>query len=148
MQFNFYVRSSFVLYCFIMTLLSFLLLYVAFRLKQFVCDFLLQTDWMALNKGKPGGEGYRALALHAAVHGLGTLIVTLLFAPALWWLGVIDFVVHAAVDRTKGVLTFKNGWTYTDRWFWWSFGLDQEAHNFTHFLYMLMILAHYGWAIH
>ncbi len=127
-----------------MTPLAILTLYVAFRLKQFSCDFLFQSDWMALNKGKPGREGYKALFTHTAVHGLGTTLILLALAPQFWWLGPVDFALHALVDRLKGVFTYKRGWTYTDRWFWWSFGMDQEAHNFTHLAYILMIVAASG----
>lgn len=127
-----------------MTPLTLLVLYIAFRLKQFICDFLLQNDWMALNKGKPGWEGYKALLTHAAVHGAGTTLLMVLLAPGFWWLGAIDFLMHGLVDRLKGIYSYQKGWTYTDRWFWWSFGLDQEAHNFTHLAYILMIVAHMG----
>ncbi len=117
-----------------------ILLYMAFRLKQFVCDFLLQTDWMALTKGKPGWEGYKALFSHAGIHSAGTLLIFLVFMPELWWLGPVDFVIHALVDRLKGIYTLQKGWGYNDRWFWWSFGLDQEAHNFTHLAYIVIAL--------
>lgn len=122
----------------------FILIYIVFRLKQFVCDFLLQTDWMALNKGKPGAEGYKALFSHTAIHATATLLIMLVFMPALWWLGLVDFVVHSAIDRWKGLLTYKNKWSYTDRWFWWSFGLDQEAHNLTHMAYVALMAIHAG----
>ncbi len=124
--------------------LSLLLLYISFRIKQFAGDFLLQTDWMALNKGKPGKEGYRALFSHTIYHAAGTTIIALIFAPSLWWLGLVDFAVHSAVDRVKGIITYDRGWQYTDRWFWWSFGLDQEAHNFTHLCYIILIVVSRG----
>lgn len=127
-----------------MTPLSILLLYLAFRAKQFACDFLLQTDWMALNKGKPRIEGYKALLSHCLVHAGGTLVITLVFAPSLWWLALVDFAIHSLIDRFKGILSFERGWKYTDRWFWWSFGLDQEAHNLTHLAYLLIIVAQSG----
>lgn len=127
-----------------MTPLAILALYVAFRLKQFICDFLLQNDWMALNKGKPGWEGYKALITHAAVHGVGTTLIMLVLAPSFWWLGAVDFIVHGMVDRLKGIYSYQKGWGYQDRWFWWSFGLDQEAHNFTHLAYILIIVSQMG----
>jgi len=126
-----------------MTPLALLLLYISFRLKQYAGDFLLQTDWMALTKGQPGREGYRALFSHTLYHAAGTTLITLVFVPELWWLGAVDFVVHSAVDRIKGIITYKKGWQYTDRWFWWSFGLDQEAHNFTHLAYIILIVNHF-----
>jgi Protein of unknown function (DUF3307) len=124
--------------------LSLLLLYALFRAKHFVCDFLLQTDWMALTKGKPGAEGYRALFIHAGIHAIGTLLITVFFAPALWWLGPLDFVVHSIVDRIKGYFTYKKGWTPKDTIFWWTLGADQEAHNFTHLAYIVLIWMHLG----
>ena len=123
-----------------MGLFEVLLLYIAFRLKHFACDFLFQTDWMALTKGKPGREGYRALFSHTAIHGLGTLGVTLLFAPAFWWLSIVDFVIHSIVDRIKGVVTLNGEWGVKDTMFWWLFGFDQEAHNFTHLLFIVIIV--------
>ena len=127
-----------------MTLFSIAVLYLLFRAKQFICDFLLQNDWMAMNKGKPGMEGYKALISHCLVHAAGTLAIALLFAPSLWWLGLVDFIIHSLVDRFKGIVTYQKGWDYTDKWFWWTFGLDQEAHNLTHMAYLLIIIAHTG----
>ncbi|HNS45414.1 MAG TPA: DUF3307 domain-containing protein [Alphaproteobacteria bacterium] len=127
-----------------MTLISLLLLYLAFRAKQFACDFLLQTKWMALTKGKDGAEGYKALATHAGIHALATLIVIMIFAPALWWLAVFDFIIHGAIDRLKALATADLKLSASDSKFWWAFGLDQEAHNLTHLGYILMIILYYG----
>ena len=127
-----------------MTLSFLVLLYIAFRLKQFACDFLLQTNWMALNKGRPGTQGYKALATHAAVHSWGTLIVVALFIPSLWWLAVVDFFVHGTVDRVKGIITYKMNWDAHHRAFWISLGFDQELHNFTHLFYIVFIVYQLG----
>lgn len=127
---------------------SLLILYILFRLKHFICDFLLQTDWMALTKGKPGREGWSALLTHTAIHAIGTLLVTVIFAPALWWLGLVDFVVHSVVDRIKGLFTYRMGWTPKDTVFWWTLGADQEVHNFTHLAYIVIIYGYLaGWLI-
>lgn len=127
-----------------MTLLEMLLLYIVFRIKHFACDFMLQTDWMALTKGKPGKEGYQALFSHTLIHALGTLLIVLAFAPVLWWLALVDFVVHSIVDRLKGLITLKKGWQTNDTLFWWAFGADQELHNFTHLAYIVAILVYKG----
>lgn len=126
-----------------MGLLELLLFYIAFRVKHFSCDFLLQTDWMALSKGKPGQEGMRALFSHTSIHAAGTLLVMLIFAPGFWWLAIIDFVIHSFVDRMKGVWTLKQGWDVKDTMFWWTFGLDQELHNFTHLAYIVLVFSYY-----
>jgi hypothetical protein len=127
-----------------MSLFSLIVLYVLFRVKHFVCDFLLQSDWMALTKGTPGREGYQALFTHSAIHAAGTLIIALIFAPSLWWLGPLDFVVHSIVDRIKGYFTYKGGWQPKDTIFWWTLGADQEAHNFTHLAYVIIIVWYTG----
>ena len=127
-----------------MTPASLIALYVAFRIKHYVCDFMLQTDWMALTKGKPGMDGYRALFSHTLIHAIGTLLITLVFAPSLWWLALVDLAVHSVIDRVKGLLTYRRGWTPKDTIFWWTFGLDQEAHNFTHLAYIIVIVMGYS----
>ncbi len=127
-----------------MTPLSILLLYILFRVKHFACDFMLQSDWMALTKGKPGSEGYKALFSHAAIHASGTLVLVFIFAPALWWLAIVDFVIHSVVDRLKGIITLKKGWNTKDTLFWWAFGADQELHNFTHIAYIVVIFIYQG----
>jgi hypothetical protein len=127
-----------------MTLFTLLLLYLSFRFKQLTCDFFLQSNWMALCKGNPGVEGYKALAAHAAVHAAGTTIIFLIFCPELWWFGAVDFLVHGLVDRLKAIITYDQKWTPSNWKFWWFFGLDQEAHNLTHLAYILLIIAYYG----
>ncbi len=122
-----------------MELIFLLFLYLSFRAKHFSCDFLLQTDWMAADKGKPGVEGYRALIPHIAIHAIGTLAVVLIFAPALWWLSIIDFIIHGVIDRMKGVVGHKKKWGIDNKIFWWVFGLDQELHNLTHLFYVVVI---------
>ena len=127
-----------------MSPIALLILYLSFRFKHFACDFLLQTDWMALSKGKPGKEGYRALFSHTLIHALGTLVIVLAFAPSLWWLAIIDFIIHSVVDRLKGIATLKRGWKTNDTMFWWAFGADQELHNFTHIGYIAVIFLYHG----
>ena len=127
-----------------MTTLSLLLLYLLFRLKHFVCDFMLQSDWMALSKGKVGREGYQALFTHTLIHAFGTFVVVMIFAPALWWLAILDFFVHSIIDRLKGVLTRKKNWKTNDTMFWWAFGVDQELHNLTHMAYLIVIFIYKG----
>ncbi len=125
--------------------LELLVLYLAFRAKQVICDYFLQTQWMAVSKGAPWLQGgARALGLHAGIHGAFTFIVVVLFAPSLWWLGIVDVIVHGAIDRTGMMIKQKNNWTYQDTRYWWAMGLDQEAHNVTHLLYILAIVWAHG----
>jgi Protein of unknown function (DUF3307) len=123
-----------------MTPLLLLILYLCFRAKQFICDYILQTNWMALTKGKAAAEGYRALFTHTAIHAAGTGVIMMVFAPTLWWLALVDFAVHALIDRVKGALTLKKNWKVTDTAFWWALGADQEAHNLTHLAYIVLVV--------
>ena len=124
-----------------MILVNILLLYLAFRAKQVICDFFLQTGWMALTKeATQTREGLKALAVHAGIHAAFTFTLVVIFAPTLWWLGIVDFFVHGAIDRAKALIVFKNGWSYKSYQYWWAMGVDQEAHNLTHAVYIIIIV--------
>ncbi|BDA86917.1 hypothetical protein Sa4125_44590 [Aureimonas sp. SA4125] len=114
-------------------------LYLAFAAKQFVCDFLLQTTWMA--KGKCRHESWLPpLLAHAATHAAGTLLIVLLAAPALFWLAIVDFGLHAGIDRVKARATTRMA--MNEPRFWWALGADQMAHQLTHFGYVLLVVTH------
>lgn len=116
------------------------LLYVAFVLKHFLADFLFQTGWMAIGKGKTQGW-LKPLVVHAGIHAAGTLILAAIFAPLLWWLAAVDFIVHAIIDRAKAATTRRLGLTEKDSAMWWLLGLDQAAHQLTHFGFMIAMVA-------
>lgn len=114
-------------------------IYLAFVAKHLMCDFFLQTAWMALGKEKT--EGWVApLFVHAGIHALSTLIVVLVVLPAFWWLALVDLVIHAAIDRGKGVVCRGLGLSPSSRAFWWALGIDQALHHVTHFVYVLLLL--------
>jgi hypothetical protein len=111
-------------------LLLFALLMAAFTIKQFLADFPLQTEWMA--RGKERAEKNLApLAFHAGVHGLLSTIIAVLAVPGLWWLGLVDFVVHFAVDFGKSAVSRRTQWKPGDAAFWTLFGFDQMLHHLT-----------------
>ncbi|MDE1153825.1 MAG: DUF3307 domain-containing protein [Micavibrio sp.] len=131
-----------------MSLFDIVILYLAFRAKQVICDFFLQTAWMANFKGAPFNMGgARALGVHAGIHAAFTFALMFLFAPSLWWLGAVDFVVHGTIDKIKGMVNNKFGWTYKDFQFWWAFGVDQELHNLTHLVYVILIVRAAGFSL-
>jgi len=132
-----------------MTFIDIIIIYLAFRVKQVFCDFFFQTSWMAKVKGGPFNMGgAKALGAHAGIHSLFTFALVFYFAPQLWWLGFVDFAVHGIIDKTKGWITNKNGWTYKDNYYWWAFGVDQEMHNLTHLCYVVAIVCHKGVDFH
>ncbi len=127
-----------------MSPLEILVLYLCFRLKQLCCDYVFNNAWMANNRGKAGMAGYLPLLSHVSIHGAGTLIICMVFAPVLWWLALVDMVIHGLIDRIKAVLTNKMGWTSQNKAFWITLGIDQEAHNLTHLGYIVLIIITLG----
>jgi hypothetical protein len=128
-----------------MTLATILGLYLAFRVKQVLCDFFMQTSWMAYTKGKPLKEGgAKALFSHTAIHAVFTLLVVLLFAPKFWWLAFVDFVAHSVIDKGKAEIINRMEWSAKDYTYWWAFGVDQEMHNLTHLAFIILIVLDSG----
>lgn len=127
-------------------------LLVVYQAKHFLADYPLQRVWM-LGKFKPGWAWLWPLGAHAAVHGLFTLGIALVVNPRLWWLSLVDFGVHATVDRVKASPNLLGRFKLApitkeefeaggpdmaakfrrNRWFWHTLGLDQAAHHLTHY---------------
>jgi hypothetical protein len=101
-----------------------------FSVKHFLADFVLQTGWIAIGKDCRN-DWARPLAVHAAIHAGLALVIVLIVAPRLWWLALVDFVVHFAIDRGKSISGRWGGWTPQDARYWWLFGFDQLLHQFT-----------------
>jgi hypothetical protein len=117
-----------------------LAVYLAFAAKHLVADYYLQTAWMAL--GKERAEGWVApLAAHAAIHAAGTLVIVVVMRPSFWWLALVDFLVHGAIDRGKGLTVRRLHLSLDRAGFWWAIGTDQTLHQITHFAYVVVLLA-------
>ena len=71
-----------------------------FQIKHFLCDYPFQTPYM-LGKFKSGKDWILPLSAHAGVHFLFTLVICLAVNPKLWWLALVDFVLHFTMDRIK-----------------------------------------------
>ena len=115
-------------------------LIIFFQVKHFIADFVLQNVWM-LQKSRPSWDFALPLAIHCGVHALATLAVVLWLAPSLWWLAILDFVVHFVMDRIKAGPRYLGRFTdVRGKAFWVSFGLDQMVHHLTH-LYIAYLIA-------
>ncbi|TXM72433.1 DUF3307 domain-containing protein [Methylobacterium sp. WL12] len=108
--------------------------------KHYLIDFVAQTEWMA--RGKERVTGWQApLVVHAGSHALATLGIALVFKPALWWIALVDFVVHGLIDRGKAVASHRTRFAMTDPRFWWLMGFDQFLHQVTNVaLAVLLVL--------
>ena len=93
---------------------------------------------MAYGKEQPTGW-FRPLLAHVAVHAVATGLIFAVLAPAFIWMAAVDFVVHFAIDRAKGLLNraFDNNAAKTG--FWWLIGIDQTLHHLTHLGFALLI---------
>lgn len=113
-------------------------LLIMFQVKQFLADFLLQTEYM-LGKAKRK-NWVRPLLFHALVHATGTLIIVGALKESLWWLSVVDLVVHFIVDRIKASPKRLNRFRPDQKEFWWCLGGDQMLHHLTHYFIIWMIV--------
>jgi Protein of unknown function (DUF3307) len=109
-----------------------LLILLGLQIKHFVFDGPLQSHDMVLAKGHYG----RPLGLlHAALHGLGTLVVMVLAGVAFWpslLIAAFDLVLHYHIDFSKEAIVRRNAWTVKDKYFWWALSADQTLHQFTY----------------
>ncbi|MBY0314985.1 MAG: DUF3307 domain-containing protein [Bdellovibrionales bacterium] len=116
------------------------ILFLVFQVKHFLADFCFQNNYM-LKKDRVGWNFIYPLATHCGVHGLMTLAICLIFKPSMWWLSVVDFTVHFAMDR------FRSSPNYLGRFnnvhtsvFWRVFGFDQMIHHVTHIFIVWMMI--------
>jgi hypothetical protein len=108
--------------------------------KHVVADFFLQNSWMA--RGKDAKVGWLLpLTVHCLVHGVLATALIGAIAPRLWFLGVIDFVVHFCIDRSKGFFVSRFGIGPDHSWFWWLIGIDQALHHLTDFAWSLLLVS-------
>lgn len=115
-------------------------LLVVFQVKHFVADYPLQREYM-LKKTLAGWDFLLPLAVHCAVHAGLTLGIVLVVKPSLWWLAVVDFVIHFFMDRIKSSPRYLG--RFNDRLktsYWVCFGLDQMVHHLTS-IYIIWVIA-------
>lgn len=106
-------------------------LVLALFTKHLIVDFPLQTRFQWSNKGIYGHPGG---ILHAFLHGIGTYLCFVWYAPmaAIYFL-LADMFVHYHIDWAKMNLNKRLGWgPNTHEQFWWLLGVDQYLHALTY----------------
>lgn len=96
---------------------------------HFFADFILQTDWMAINKSKKN----LALGIHVVVYSLPFLVISPLYA-------IINGIAHFATDWLSSRATTKLWEKEQRHWFFVVIGADQAVH-------MSTLVATYYWLI-
>ena len=103
---------------------------LVFAVKHLLAAFIFQTGWIA--HGKEATAGWIVpLAAHAGIHAVLTLAIAVAVRPSLWWLAILDLVVHFAIDRGKTLAGRWGRWTASDARYWWLLGSDQFLHQAT-----------------
>lgn len=121
---------------------SIFILLVIFQVKHFICDFPLQREYM-LKKMMPGWEFVPPLALHCSVHAVMTLMIVMVYNPALWFCALIDFATHFIMDRIKSGPKYLGRYHDRDKsGFWNALGFDQMVHHLTHLGIIWIIITH------
>ncbi|MCF3640609.1 DUF3307 domain-containing protein [Rhizobium sp. TRM95111] len=122
-------------------MLWFAVVTAVFLLKHLLADFLLQTQWMAVGKDAER-QWLPPLLAHVGIHAALTGLIALAVAPQALWLAAVDFVVHAAIDRSKSVTGRRLALAPKNPAFWWLLGLDQSLHHLTHLAFVLVLAGH------
>lgn len=115
---------------------------VVLQAKHFVADFVLQTPYQFMNKGKYGHPGG---FIHAGIHALGSTLAFLIITPT-FLVGVAivigEFIAHYHIDWSKEQTVKRKQWVFPQSEFWWTFGADQALHQFTY----VVIVAVLAWS--
>ncbi len=93
---------------------------------------------MANGKEQPHGW-FLPLLAHVMVHTLATALIFAALAPAYIFMAGVDFVIHFAIDRGKGLLNRFFEADTTKAGYWWLLGVDQTLHHLTHLGFALLI---------
>jgi len=73
-------------------------------------DFVVQNDWMALNKKEPGWIGIKTCAIHSITYALPFLLITSI------WAVLLIGITHYIIDRghlVEKYIQWHNGETYS-----------------------------------
>ena len=84
---------------------------------HFISDFLLQSDWMAVNKS----NNSFALGIHGFIYGIPFLIIDPIYS-------ILNMLLHFLIDGISSQLTthfYKNEQRH---WFFVTIGADQAIH--------------------
>jgi len=127
------------------------LMLIFYQIKHFLADYPLQNGYM-LQKFKPGWDFILPLAAHAGVHAFFTFLIVFFFSQSLSFslaMTSLDFTVHFIMDRVKAGPKYLGRYKALsaneypeasieqkrhNTYFWWSLGLDQMVHHFTHYV--------------
>ncbi len=114
---------------------------LAFQIKHFLGDFVLQTAWQVRTKGIYGHVGG---LVHSGIHILGTIPILIYLdvsagAAAIILIG--EFAVHYHMDWLKANIDRVYQWGTQSQRYWILFGVDQLVHQLTYLAIVYVTLA-------
>lgn len=114
------------------------LMLVSFAIKHWLCDFILQNNWMAVGKGQKK-DWFMPLLAHAITNAMGTMWLLIAFNfERYWYLAIIEIVVHFIVDRIKAVQN--RSLDLCRPKYWILLGADQMIHRIWDYIVISIIL--------
>ncbi|MCY4523475.1 MAG: DUF3307 domain-containing protein [Halobacteriovoraceae bacterium] len=120
----------------------FFVLSIAFHLKHYLCDYVLQSKNMVIKKKSDKWNFFIPLFLHSCVHGIFTLTIVLWIDKDLWFLAIVDMVVHFLMDRIKSGPRYLGRFHNLDTSIYWNIlGFDQMIHHLTHLYIIYRLVA-------
>ena len=105
---------------------------LAFEVKHFLCDFVLQTQYQVRTKGIYGHVGG---FIHSGYHTIASLPALLIMQAPLRAIVLImigEFLIHYHTDWTKANVDRHYDWGQGDARYWMLFGADQLVHQLTY----------------
>lgn len=117
-------------------------LLAVFQIKHFLGDYVLQTAWMVNGKAEPWPKFLLPLSVHVLAHTALTLAIVCFVDARLWYLALVDFAVHFAMDRIKSNPALLGRFNDPQKAsFWIPMGFDQMVHHFTHYFIIWRLYA-------
>jgi hypothetical protein len=105
---------------------------LAFQLKHYLCDFMLQSGYQVRTKGiygHPGGF------IHSGLHVLASIPALMILGADARAIAIViaaEFAIHYHTDWTKSAIDQRTQWGFDDQRHWMVFGLDQLIHQLTY----------------
>ena len=113
-----------------------LILVIAFQIKHFVADYLIQMKFNHYFMRKFDHTGWIVpLAVHSLSHGILSFLILLCVAsfPLALILGIADTVIHFIMDRIKASPDMLGRYSPDEPEYWQALGIDQMVHHLTHY---------------
>jgi hypothetical protein len=114
---------------------------LAFEIKHFLCDFVLQTNYQVRTKGIYGHAGG---FIHSGLHAVLTIPALLVLGASLKAIAlvmVVEFAIHYHTDWAKAQIDQRTQWGFADHRYWILFGADQLIHQLTYLAIVYAFLA-------